>query len=266
MMLTSPRRRSHKLMKVEALETRDLLASVGVAPALAPVTTSAVVAPLPAVNPTVANVQFEPLTGRVLVTYSGDLAGYSSATLTNPANYSFNLIEPFTSQQNHGGSRPKAGVVLAPTYEVTGVTLSTPVAPGMPQTLVVSINNNQPLRDGIYEFTIQSAGITDLAGRTLDGAYSGVFPSGDGQPGSNFVAGFTETQHNVLPAMPAASQPSPAATTEVRPSHVFVPTVSAVRVGYTSATPGQFTLAGGNGITLYTLPRNVFPGSSRPRR
>jgi hypothetical protein len=267
-MLTSPRRRSRKLAKLEALETRDLLANgvPGPMPPTIPISTPPIIispAPTPSVSPSagpkVAFVQFEPLTGRVLVAYTGNPAGYNPAVLTDPANYSFKLIRLFSNLPSHPQSRPKAGVVLAPEFRITGVTLPTPVAPGMVQSLIVTVNNNQPLRDGVYQLTIHSPGITDNAGRELDGAYFGVFPSGDGQPGSEFVTNLTVIQHTVLPAQPTTSQPSPVTPPGVPPAQVFLPTTRPVRVGYTSATPGKFMLAGGNGITLYTIPRNVFP-------
>jgi hypothetical protein len=270
-MLTSPRRRSRKLSKLETLETRNLLASgtVGSMALPLPISPPAMVMPppnppgaIPASGPKVSSVRFEPLTGRVLVAFAGDTAGYNNATLTNPANYSFKLLQPFTSIPSTPQSRPKAGVVLQPELRITGVALPTPVAPGMVQTVVVTVNNNQPLRDGIYQFTIFGAGITDKVGQHLDGAYSGVFPSGDGQPGSNFTANFEETKHSVSPAMPLASEITPMPTPGVPPAQVFVPTTSPVRVGYTSATPGQFMLAGGNQIALYTIPRDIFPEST----
>jgi hypothetical protein len=267
-MLTSPRRRSPKLSKLEILETRNLLASGNVGAMALPLLISppAIITPppvSPSAGPKVAFVQFEPLTGRVLVLYTGNTAGYSTATLTDPANYSFRLVQPFTKIPSPNPSRPRAGVVLLPELRITGVALPTPVAPGMFQTVIVTVNNNQPLHDGIYQFTIFGSGITNLAGEPLDGAYSGVFPSGDGQPGSNFVANLTVKQHTVFPAMPtAASQLNPLPTPGVPPAPVFLPTTRPVRIGYTSATPGQFMLAGGNKITLYTIPRNIFPESA----
>jgi hypothetical protein len=269
MMLTSPRRRSPKLGKIEALEARDLLA-VGIhGPTPLPSTRLPANPPdvqalaNPSAGPKVAFVQFEPLTGRVLVVFSGDLAGYNPSTLTDPANYSLRLVKSFVRLPTEPQSRPRAGVVLAPTFAVTGVALPTPVAPGMPQTVVVTINNNQPLRNGIYQFTIRSPGIADLAGRPLDGDYFGVFPSGDGQPGGDFVANLELTHNTVIPALPTTPQASPLNPPGIAPTYVFLPSVSQVGVRYAAAKPGKFMLAGGNNITLIPLGNQDFPGTFR---
>jgi hypothetical protein len=267
----SPRKRPKRvvLSKLEALESRDLMA---IASPILPTPPPAVtVAPdiqaqaTPSAGPKIAFVQFQPLTGRVLVVFTGDLAGYDLASLSNPANYSLSLISLDSRLPSQSESRPKAGVVLAPEFQVTGVSNPTPVAPGMPQTVIVSINNNQPFRSGSYRFTIQSSGITDLAGRQLDGDYFGVFPSGDGQPGGNFVARLIETHNTVLPALPATSQPSPVTPPGIKPTFVFFPSTTRVRVRYTSATPGKFTLGGNNNITLVPLAGQNFPGTFRPK-
>ncbi len=55
-----------------------------------------------------------------------------------------------------------------------------------------------PLPDDLYTLTINDTAIVDVAGNKLDGESnamqpngSPMFPSGDGQPGGNFVARFT---------------------------------------------------------------------------
>ncbi len=242
MMRTKPRRQC-PIGRVEALETRNLLSTA---------------------SPTVAFVQFEPLTGRILVSYTGDAAGYHNASLTNPANYS--LVRVSTNQKlpAHDPSRPGVGVILAPRFQVTGVTLSTPVAPGQPQSLIVSVDNNQPIKFGTYQFRINAAGITDNAGQPLDGAYSGVFPSGNGQPGSNFVANLTETHNTVLPAAPVTLPQRPPSPTETVPSKVFLPSTNQIRVRYLASKPAFFQLAGGNRIRLEALRFQYFPGLYQP--
>ena len=262
-----PKRQS--ISKVETLETRQLLATAVAAAPIAPPPPTGAPEVQPPVNatpgPRVAFVQFQPLTGRVLVSLTGDLAGYNTATLTNPANYSFGPVREEVPPPLPNRSRPNAGVVLAPTFKVTGATLANIVQPGMPQQLIISINNNQPLRNGTYQFTIHSAAITDLAGRPLDGAYSGVFPSGNGQPGGDFVANLTSVRNTVLPAAPVTMNSAPPPPGSVKPTFVYIPVPHAVIVGITSASPGGFMLAGGNKIKLYALPNQNFPGSFRPR-
>src|SRR5438128_1457168 len=109
-----PRTKRTVISRVEALETRNLLSGAGHVLPSPPeashssvqVTAQASVAPTDA--PRVAFVQFAPLTGRVLVTYTGDLAGYSTATLTNPANYSFQVVKTEGKLPATNQSRPKA--------------------------------------------------------------------------------------------------------------------------------------------------------------
>jgi hypothetical protein len=217
----------------------------------------------PSAPPTVAFVQFEPLTGRILVSFTGDLAGYNNASLTNPANYSLVPVSTKQKLPSPDPSRPNADVILAPEFKVTGVQLSTPVAPGQAQTLIVSVDDNQPIKFGTYQFTINGAGITDNAGHLLDGAYSGVFPSGNGQAGSNFVANLTETHSTILPAAPVTSLPTPPSATEIAPTYVFVPSTRQFRVRYLAAKPAKFQLAGGNKIRLEALRNQYFPGTYR---
>jgi hypothetical protein len=264
MMRTTPRRRS-PIAGVEALETRNLLAT---SPVTTPIIVEPPVAPpsatiTPSSPPTVAFVQFEPLTGRVLVSFSGDASGYNIDSLINPANYSLVPVSTKQKLPSPDPSRPDVGVILAPQFKVTGVQLGSPVQAGQAQTLIVSIDDNQPIKFGIYRFTINASGITDNAGTELDGAYSGVFPTGNGQPGSNFVANLTETHSTILPAIPVTATQSPASANEVAPTYVFLPSTRQFRVRYLAYKPAVFQLAGGNRIRLQALPHQYFPGTYR---
>ena len=246
--------------RVERLEGRDLLsAMVFHSPSgTAPVRVAAASAP---VAPTVASVQFEPLTGRVLVVFAGDSSGYDPAALTNPANYGLSLVQSTGKLPSQDPSRAKAGVVLAPEFVVTGVSLTTPSTPGTPQTVVVTIDNNQPLRPGSYRFSIRSAGIVDGAGQPLNGSYSGAFPSGDTKGGGDFAAILAQAKNTVLPALPTSAGPTPGPG--VAPKYVFLPSTQGVQVRYAAAKPGRFQLAGGNKITLIPLGKQHFPGTFR---
>ena len=268
MMLNPTGRRSldpRSRPKVESLEGRQLLATdATIAPPLPIVPPPLIVPPVaPSGAPQVSYVQFEPLTGKIQVTFSGDLAGYNTAQLTDPANYSLTPIETRAILPTHDPSRPKAGVVLAPEFKITGATLSTPAAPDMPESIIVSVDNNQPLRPGSYRFTIHSAGITDLAGRALDGEYFGTFPSGDGRPGGEFVAILAQVKNTVLPALPTTNQSSPLFPPGGRPTYVFLPSTREVRVRVGKSVPGKFLLANGNNITLAVVPGQHFPGTFR---
>jgi hypothetical protein len=50
------------------------------------------------------------------------------------------------------------------------------------------------------------SGIVDLAGNPLDGEFTGIFPSGDGNPGGNFLADFTIPRPHA-PGRPASTAP-----------------------------------------------------------
>ena len=80
----------------------------------------------------------------------------------------------------------------------------TPLAPGglVPAgsvpTDIVRITFATPLPDDRYTLTVNDTAIVDVAGNELDGESNAIqpngsptFPSGDGQPGGNFVARFT---------------------------------------------------------------------------
>jgi hypothetical protein len=267
MRIPSRRRRPGPLRSsLESLETRQLLsttASSAVAVAQAPSSTPGQISAAAESAPRVAFVQFEPLTGRVLVSIDGGPAGINTAELTNPANYSFTPVQLQGKPPRNDPSRPAAGVVLVPNYVVTGVSLAPNVQPGSPQSLIVVINNNQPLRPGFYQFTIHSAGIVDNAGVALDGAYLGVFPSGNGQPGSDFVADLAVVKNTVQPALPVVpvTPVPPAQPGGVKPVPIFFPTTTAVHVkvvGNNNRT--SRTLGGGNAVVV-ALAKQHFPGT-----
>jgi hypothetical protein len=254
---------------LESLETRQLLSTTAtsavdaVQPPVSSVGQISAAAQPASAAPRVAFVQFEPLTGRVLVSIDGGLAGINTAELTNPANYSFTPVQLQGKPPRNNPSRPGAGVVLVPNYVVTGVSLAPNIPPTQPQSLIVVINNNQPLRPGFYQFTIHSAGIVDNAGVALDGAYLGVFPSGDGQPGSDFVADLAVVKNTVQPALPVVPPPPgpPAQPNGVQPTPIFFPTTTAVHVkvvGNNNRT--SRTLGGGNAVVV-ALAKQHFPGT-----
>ncbi|WP_435009599.1 hypothetical protein P12x_000857 [Tundrisphaera lichenicola] len=215
--------------------------------------------------PRVGYVQFQPLTGRVGVTFTGDLSGIDPSVLTNPANYSLVPLKVKATPPAVNPSRPGVGVVLIPTYKVTGVSLTPPQAPGDPQYAVVVINNNQPLRPGTYRFKIKAAGIVNSSGVALEGAYRGLFPSGNGHPGTNFVADLTVVNNTVLPAAPVLLKPpGPSAPDATRPVPVFYPTTQEVLVKIVGNNNPQTRLLGGGNARVVALPGQFFPGTFRP--
>jgi hypothetical protein len=57
---------------------------------------------------------------------------------------------------------------------------------------------------GAIRLTVSASVLRDLAGNALDGEFHGNFPSGDGQPGGDFVAGFTISN---IPSLPPGAFP-----------------------------------------------------------
>jgi hypothetical protein len=269
------RRRRPVGSTLEAIEARQLLSTLARPSAIAP--PAAVEAPATgaADAPRLASVQLEPLTGRVLVTITGDLAGIDRAKLTDPRNYSLVPVVVRDEGPAVDPSRPEKGVILVPNFVTTGVALTPNPGPGLPRSLVVSINNNQPLRAGFYRFRINSAGITDGSGVALDGAYRGVFPSGNGRPGSDFVADLAVLHNSVQPALPVAPLPQPAGPHGVKPSPIFFPTTRQIRIRIMgNNNPDTRQKGGGNAIAValphqsiparYRLPETVGGRSIRP--
>ena len=77
--------------------------------------------------------------------------------------------------------------------EVAIVPVSVTVPAMNPQTAVFDMSTTTPVND-TYQVTLAGTGATvimDLDGNSLDGEFSGTFPSGDGTQGGNFVAEFT---------------------------------------------------------------------------
>ena len=73
-----------------------------------------------------------------------------------------------------------------------------PIVSGEPATATVTLEFAQPLPDDRFTLTVKDTGILDPAGNKLDGESNAIepngapiFPTGDGQPGGNFVARFT---------------------------------------------------------------------------
>jgi Bacterial Ig-like domain len=74
---------------------------------------------------------------------------------------------------------------------ITPVSVTVPAV--NPKTAVLDMSTSPPTED-TYRVTLVGSGaatIRDLGGNTLDGEFSGTFPSGNGTQGGNFVATFT---------------------------------------------------------------------------
>lgn len=105
-----------------------------------------------------------------------------------------------------------------------------------PRSAIVDLGNTAPVED-TYRVTLVGTGaatIQDLAGNALDGEFDGVFPSGDGAQGGNFVATFQL----------AAIQP----TLQSIQDNVFTPICATCHTG-----PGSSTLPSGLDLTSLSM-------------
>ncbi len=134
---------------------------------------------------TAATVQYA--RGQVLLTFSAP-NGLDLASLTTVANYA--VLGPFSSF----GHKPVA---------ITGVSVSG--LDGTSRTVALTINGGRPLRHGRYVIVVHSGGIVDLAGKALDGEFTGKFPTGNAQPGGDFQGRFQFNRHPVLPMANSAT-------------------------------------------------------------
>ncbi len=69
----------------------------------------------------------------------------------------------------------------------------------------LTLHTAQPLALGSYRLTAPAAKLIDRYGRPMDGEFTGVFPSGNGEAGGDFVSTFTVAAASTLPfdAFPA---------------------------------------------------------------
>lgn len=144
------------------------------------------------VAPVVTSLTFNRFQGQLLVGFQDQLSGLDQSSLVDGSFYQFTK------------ARSRPGQFL-----VTGLSASPFINGSTPQTVTVTINRGRALRGGIYTFTIISGGIRDIAGNSLDGEFFGRFPSGNGLPGGNFVAGLNTVHNRIFPPVPLDSTVSP---------------------------------------------------------
>ncbi len=145
-------------------------------------------------GPTVTALSFNRFDGTLTVTFQDNLTGLDLAGASSSSFY-------------HMSARPLAKNVPVPHLMLpTSVTLSVGALPTDPVVATVVFNKGRAMRGGNYRVIINSGpgdfGLQDIAGNPLDGNFYGIFPSGDGLPGGDFVATIATYHHLVLPAVP----------------------------------------------------------------
>ena len=174
------------------------------------------------VAPIVVGSMISPKSGQIYVTFQDNVSGMSQPSLNTTGNYSFYKIYRST---------PRA-------YAIAHASALPSVLPNAPQTVALDSVLGRRLPHGRYLFAALSGGVADVAGNALNGAFYGTFPTGTGQPGSNFVAQFNNDGYHVSGAVPATQ---------------FVPIIanSASSTNYLSPSAGNglANLEGNNTLT-----------------
>jgi hypothetical protein len=142
------------------------------------------------VAPVITNIVFSRLGGEMEVFYQDNLSGVNLTDLANGANYQL-------SAKPLNNSIPVKKVIIPTSISVNPATS----ANGIDEATIL-FNHGKPLRGGHYTIQILAAGITDIAGNSLDGRFYGSFPSGNGGSGNNFVAQITAFPRRVLGPFP----------------------------------------------------------------
>ena len=103
------------------------------------------------------------------------------------------LFVPTVTNANHYAlSRPVPTPRRGQTFPIVNVAalgvVAQPLFSTDPVVVTGMVQGNRRLiaRNGVYVYTIYASGIFSQSGVALDGAYTGNFPTGNGQPGSDF--------------------------------------------------------------------------------
>jgi hypothetical protein len=161
------------------------------------------------VGPQVTGTQLDRADGRVVLGFRDDRSGLDGRGPVDGANYAF----------TRANSRPGR-------FLVTSLAETPPS--GLTSVVVAAVNDGRWLRGGIYTLVVRSGGVQDVAGNALDGKFFGSFPSGDGEPGGDFVARLDSIRRIIYSASPLDSTASPLVPPGTRGRSVLIPTGGAV--------------------------------------
>jgi len=171
------------------------------------------------VGPKVTNVSFARLSGEILVTiqdYGGPNnagVGLNLSSLIDANNYSL------TKYHQHG---PAA-------FLVTSINVTPGTLTGS-QLVTLQFNGGKTLRGGHYFFTVRSVsptdltGVRDIAGNALDGEFYGYFPSGNNEPGGDFIAELDAVHNTIYAPKTVIGTATPVSPPGTLPSNTTIPT------------------------------------------
>jgi hypothetical protein len=143
---------------------------------------------------------------------------------------------------------------------------------GQALTGTVTLVFSKPLADDRYTLTVLDSGIIDLAGNKLDGESNAAepngaptFPTGDGQPGTNFVARFTIDTRPELAAYAAQTVSVDINGNQVWDPHGVANDASNVDLQFTlQVAPGQVYPGTAIPVGQMSIHDSVFTGNFGP--
>ncbi len=184
------------------------------------------------VGPKVTGVQFDRIQGQIVVTFqdyggvNNTGVGLNEATVIDANNYQLVTVH-----------HPRVGK-----YRVNVIS-DTPGTTSGTQTVTLTINGGKYIKGGWYFFTIRSVspsdltGVEDIAGNALDGEFYGFFPSGNNQPGGDFVAQLTAIHHTIFAPSTIIGRATPVSPPGTRPGSVFIPeTINPSKLAHVSTS------------------------------
>lgn len=140
--------------------------------------------------PVVTNVVFNRLKGELDVYFQDNLSGMFLPALSNGASYKISAI-PLNNK-----------IPVRKSILPTSATVTAGATPSSVDEAVIVFNHGKPLNPGHYTVQVLASGLFDIAGNLLAGRFYGSYPTGNGVPGTNYVAQFSAFPARTLAAFP----------------------------------------------------------------